>query len=68
MTIVTVHKASREGVKLRPASQYSGFSVWKLRQLIWAGVLPVVQLEPGGPCLVDVRAEAYPHLKILLYT
>ena len=42
-------------VKLKPASQYSGFSVWKLRQLIWTGVLPVVQLEPGGPYLIDVR-------------
>jgi hypothetical protein len=41
--------------KLKPASEYSGFSIWKLRQLIWAGLLPVVQLEPGGPYLVDVR-------------
>ena len=45
----------RRLVKLKPASQYSGFSVWKLRQLIWTGALPVVQLEPGGPYLVDVR-------------
>jgi hypothetical protein len=41
--------------KLKPASAYSGFSVWKLRQFIWDGVLPVVQLEPGGPYLIDIR-------------
>jgi hypothetical protein len=45
----------RRLLKLKPASEYSGFSVWRLRQLIWDGVLPIVQLEPNGPYLLDTR-------------
>lgn len=42
-------------LRLKVASSYLSLSGAKLRQLIRAGVLPVIQLEPRGPWLVDIR-------------
>jgi excisionase family DNA binding protein len=44
----------RRLLKLKAAAEYLSMSPWKLRQLIWAGKIPVVQDQEGGPFLVDV--------------
>lgn len=42
-------------MRIKEASQYLSLSPWKLRQLVQAGKLPVVQDTEGSPFLLDVR-------------
>lgn len=44
----------RRLLKLKAAGEYLSMSPWKVRQLIWAGKLPVVQDGEGSPFLLDV--------------
>jgi excisionase family DNA binding protein len=46
---------SRRLLRLRAAAEYLSLSPWKLRSLIQAGRLPVVQDSEGSPFLLDVR-------------
>ncbi len=46
-------KPARRLLRLREAALYIGMSVWKLRQIIQAGEIPVVQYGPNSPWLVD---------------
>jgi excisionase family DNA binding protein len=46
---------SRRLLRLKPAAEYLSLSPWKLRSLIQAGRLPVVQDSEGSPFLLDVR-------------
>jgi excisionase family DNA binding protein len=46
---------SRRLLRLRAAADYLSLSPWKLRSLIQAGRLPVVQDGEGSPFLIDVR-------------
>jgi len=46
---------SRRLLRLKAAAEYLSLSPWKLRSLIQAGRLPVVQDSEGSPFLVDVR-------------
>ena len=46
---------SRRLLRLKAAAEYLSLSPWKLRSLIQAGRLPVVQDGEGSPFLVDVR-------------
>ncbi len=45
----------RRLMRIKEASSYLSLSPWKLRQLIQAGKLPVVQDTYGSPFLLDVR-------------
>ncbi len=45
----------RRLMRIKEASSYLSLSPWKLRQLIQAGKLPVVQDTDGSPFLLDVR-------------
>jgi hypothetical protein len=45
----------RRLLKLKGAAEYLSMSPWKLRQLIWAGKLPVVQDQEGGPFWLDQK-------------
>jgi excisionase family DNA binding protein len=45
----------RRLVRLKAAAEYLSLSPWKLRSLIQAGRLPVVQDSEGSPFLLDVR-------------
>jgi excisionase family DNA binding protein len=38
---------------LKEAAQYLGRSVWSMRELIWAGVIPVVRQEGGRKIYLD---------------
>ena len=40
-------------VRLKEAAAYLSLSPWKLRNLVWAGRLPVVQDCEGSPFLFD---------------
>jgi len=40
-------------LRLKDASIYLSLSPWKLRRLVWAGRLPVVQDSEGSPFLFD---------------
>jgi excisionase family DNA binding protein len=42
-------------LRLKDAAVYLGLSPWKLRRLVWAGRLPVVQDCEGSPFLFDCR-------------
>jgi excisionase family DNA binding protein len=42
-------------LRLKDAARYLSLSPWKLRQLIYSGVIPFVQPEPGSPYLLDLR-------------
>jgi excisionase family DNA binding protein len=46
---------NRRLFRLKMAAEYLSLSPWKIRQLIQAGRLPVVQDAEGGPFLLDVR-------------
>ena len=46
---------SRRLLRLKAAAEYLSLSPWKLRSLIQAGRLPVVQDSEGSPFLLDVR-------------
>ena len=46
------------GLLIKPASDYSGLTVWKIRSLIWAGVLP--HLKQGKRLIVLIEdLDAY---------
>ena len=45
----------RRLVRLKAAAEYLSLSPWKVRSLIQAGRLPVVQDSEGSPFLLDVR-------------
>ena len=45
----------RRLLRLRLAAEYLSLSPWKVRRLIQAGRLPVVQDCEGGPFLLDVH-------------
>lgn len=45
----------RRLMRIKEASSYLSLSPWKLRQLIQAGKLPVVQDTDSSPFLLDVR-------------
>jgi excisionase family DNA binding protein len=40
---------------LREAAQYLGRSEWGMRELIWAGRIPVVRVEGGRRIFVDIE-------------
>jgi excisionase family DNA binding protein len=42
-------------MRLKDAAMYLSLSPWKLRRLVWAGRLPVVQDSEGSPFLFDQR-------------
>jgi excisionase family DNA binding protein len=44
----------RRLLKLKAGAEYLSMSRWKLRQLIWAGKIPVVRDHEGAPFLLDV--------------
>ena len=46
---------SRRLLRLKAAAEYLSLSPWKVRSLIQAGRLPVVQDCEGSPFLLDVR-------------
>ncbi len=46
---------TRRLFRLKMAAEYLSLSPWKVRRLIQAGRLPVVQDCEGGPFLLDVR-------------
>jgi len=46
---------NRRLLRLKAAAEYLSLSPWKLRSLIQAGRLPVVQDSEGSPFLLDVR-------------
>ena len=46
---------SRRLLRLKAAAEYLSLSPWKVRGLIQAGRLPVVQDGEGSPFLLDVR-------------
>lgn len=46
---------SRRLLRLKAAAEYLSLSPWKVRSLIQAGRLPVVQDGEGSPFLLDVR-------------
>jgi excisionase family DNA binding protein len=46
---------TRRLLRLKAAAEYLSLSPWKLRSLIQAGRLPVVQDSEGSPFLLDVR-------------
>ena len=46
---------NRRLFRLKVAAEYLSLSPWKVRRLIQAGRLPVVQDCEGGPFLLDVR-------------
>jgi excisionase family DNA binding protein len=45
----------RRLLRLKAAAEYLSLSPWKVRSLIQAGRLPVVQDSEGSPFLLDVR-------------
>jgi excisionase family DNA binding protein len=45
----------RRLLRLKAAAEYLSLSPWKVRGLIQAGRLPVVQDAEGSPFLLDVR-------------
>jgi excisionase family DNA binding protein len=45
----------RRLLRLKAAAEYLSLSPWKLRALIQAGRLPVVQDGEGSPFLLDLR-------------
>ena len=47
--------AGKRLVRLKEAAGYLSLSPWKLRNLVWAGRLPVVQDCEGSPFLFDQR-------------
>ena len=46
---------SRRLLRLKAAADYLSLSPWKVRSLIQAGRLPVVQDGEGSPFLLDLR-------------
>ena len=46
---------TRRLLRLKAAADYLSLSPWKLRSLIQAGRLPVVQDGEGSPFLLDMR-------------
>lgn len=46
---------NRRLLRLKAAAEYLSLSPWKVRSLIQAGRLPVVQDSEGSPFLLDVR-------------
>jgi excisionase family DNA binding protein len=52
---VTAFASSRRLLRVKAAAEYLSLSPWKVRCLIQAGRLPVVQDELGSPFLLDVR-------------
>jgi excisionase family DNA binding protein len=46
---------TRRLLRLKAAAEYLSLSPWKVRSLIQAGRLPVVQDGEGSPFLLDVR-------------
>ncbi len=47
-------------LRVRAAALYLSVSEWKIRQLVQAGELPLVQDSMGGPWLIDVKdLDAY---------
>lgn len=46
---------TRRLLKTKPAADYLSLSAWKLRALVAAGELPVVQADASSPWLFDVR-------------
>jgi hypothetical protein len=40
---------------LKDAAQYLGRTVWGMRELVWAGELPVIKSGRGGKQYVDVN-------------
>ena len=46
---------NRRLLRLKAAAEYLSLSPWKVRNLIQAGRLPVVQDSDGSPFLLDVR-------------
>jgi len=46
---------SRRLLRLKAAAEYLSLSPWKVRSLIQAGRLPVVQDGEGSPFLLDMR-------------
>jgi excisionase family DNA binding protein len=39
---------------LKEAAEYTGLTVWALRERIWAGQIPVVQFQGGRKMYIDV--------------
>ena len=52
----TVNPMSPRLLPLKDAAQYLGFTVWAMREAIWAGLIPVVKLPNGRKLWVD-RAD-----------
>jgi excisionase family DNA binding protein len=52
-----IHPENRQKrlLRLKDAAMYLSLSPWKLRRLVWAGRLPVVQDCEGSPFLFDCR-------------
>ena len=46
---------SRRLLRIKAAAEYLSLSQWKLRSIIQAGELPVVQYGQNAPWLVDLR-------------
>jgi excisionase family DNA binding protein len=45
---------NRRLLRVRQAATYLSLSCWSLRNLIAAGKLPAVQINEGGPFLIDL--------------
>ena len=54
-TQITSGIPKRRLLRLKLAAEYLSLSPWKVRRLIQAGRLPVVQDCDGGPFLLDVH-------------
>lgn len=46
---------TRRLMRVKEAANYLSMSAWKVRKLIQAGRLPVIQDGDGAPFLLDVR-------------
>ena len=40
---------------LKQAAEYLGQTDWGMRELVWKGVIPAIQLVPRGKIFVDVQ-------------
>ena len=47
--------ASKRLYTLKEGAAYLGRSEWGMRELIWAGVIPVVKLQAARKIFLDVR-------------
>ena len=40
---------------LKQAAEYLGQTDWGMRELVWKGMIPSIQLVPRGKIFIDVR-------------